>query len=97
MKALKVIGIIIGLLGLAVFVFWFGWLRAPATPEEVCAHLQAIASKEAGMPAPMDPRCPDRMKPPEFGRVPYVKQLKCIMAAGTLKEVKECDGRRSSL
>ncbi len=49
MKALKVIGIIIGgligLIGLAAFVFWLGWLRAPA-PEEICAHLQEITTKE---------------------------------------------------
>ncbi len=98
MKALKVIGIIIGglvgLIGLAAFVFWFGWLRAPA-PEEICAHLQEITTKEAGRPVPADPRCPDRMKPPEFGRINYVKQVKCVMAAGTLKEVKDCDNRRN--
>jgi hypothetical protein len=96
MKALKIIGIIIGgligLIGLAAFVFWLGWLRAPA-PEEVCAHLQEIATKEAGTPAPVDPRCPDRMKPPEFGRINYVKQMKCVMAASTLKDVKACDNR----
>lgn len=94
MKALKIIGIIIGgligLLGLAAFVFWIGWLRAPA-PEEVCAHLQEIATKEAGVAVPPDPRCPERMKPPQFGRINYVKQLKCVMAASTLKDVKECD------
>jgi hypothetical protein len=100
MKALKVIGIVIGvlvgLIGLAAFVFWFGWLRAPA-PEEICAHLQEIATKEAGTPAPVDPRCPERMKPPEFGRINYVKQVKCVMAAGTLKDVKACDSARRSL
>jgi hypothetical protein len=100
MKALKVIGIIIGgligLIGLAALVFWLGWLRAPE-PEAVCAHLQEIASKEAGRPAPVDPNCPARMKPPEFGRINYVKQMKCVMAASTLKEVKDCDSSRRSL
>jgi hypothetical protein len=31
------------------------------------------------------------MKPPQFGRINYVKQVKCVMAASTLKDVKECD------
>jgi hypothetical protein len=96
MKALKVIGMIIGgligLIGLAALVFYLGWLRAPA-PEEVCAHLQEITTKEAGVAVPPDPKCPDRMKPPEFGRINYVKQMKCVMAASTLKDVKACENR----
>lgn len=100
MKALKVIGIIIGglvgLIALAGFVFWIGWLRAPA-PEDVCAHIQELATKEAGRSVPVDPNCPARMKPPEFGRINYVKQMKCVMAAGSLKEVKDCESSRRSL
>ena len=98
MKALKVlgkvIGALVGLIAIAAFVFWFGWLRAPA-PEEVCAHMQAIATKEAGRAVPADPACPSRMKPPEFGRINYVKQMKCVMDASTLKDVKACENRRS--
>ena len=40
-KILKGLGLLVALLGLAVLVFWVGWLRAPAQAE-VCAHIREL-------------------------------------------------------
>jgi hypothetical protein len=92
-KALIVVGSLLGLLGGAVFVFWFGWLRAPA-PEEVCTNVSGVMQKELGaVPKGFEADCVRRMQPPEFGRVPYVKQMKCLRDAKTSKEIQACEGK----
>lgn len=95
MKALKILGYIFGAIALAVFVFWFGWLRAPSA-EDVCDNVAAILKKEAGaeMPAELRKECVAQYgKAPEFGRVPWVKQLKCVRDATTSKELDACGKR----
>ncbi len=95
MKALKILGFIFGAIGLAVFVFWFGWLRAPAA-EDVCDNVAKILKKEAGseMPPELRKECiAEYSKAPEFGRVPWVKQLKCVRDAGSMSELEGCSKR----
>jgi hypothetical protein len=93
MKALKVLGFIFGAIALAVFVFWFGWLRAPAA-EDVCDNVAKILKKESGseMPAEFRKECVAQYsKEPEFGRVPWVNSLKCIRDAEDSKALEACD------
>jgi hypothetical protein len=93
MKALKVLGFIVGAIGLAIFVFWFGWLRAPAA-EDVCDNVAKLMKKESGaeMPAEFKKECiAVYSKEPEFGRVPWVKQLKCIRDAETSADLDKCE------
>lgn len=95
MKALKVLGYIVGAIGLAIFVFWFGWLRAPAA-EDVCENVAKLMKKESGaeMGADFMKECIAVYgKEPEFGRVPWVKQLKCIRDAESMAELEKCEKR----
>jgi hypothetical protein len=95
MKALKVLGYIVGAIGLAIFVFWFGWLRAPAA-QDVCDNVAKLMKKESGsdMPAEFMKACIDEYaKEPEFGRVPWVAQLKCIEDADSLADLEKCEKR----
>lgn len=93
MKALKILGFIVGAIGLAIFVFWFGWLRAPAA-EDVCNNVGVVLKKETGqdMPAEFMKECITRYsKAPEFGRVPWVNRLKCIRDAKSTSEIEACE------
>ena len=96
MKALKILGFFFGAIGLAIFVFWFGWLRAPAA-EDVCDNVAKVMKKETGTEVPdsFKKECVAvYSKAPEFGRVPWVKQLKCIRDAETGAQLEQCEKRR---
>jgi hypothetical protein len=96
MKALKVIGtvlgVLVGLIAVGVLAFWFFLLRAPS-PEEQCDHVLELMKKESG--AALTPKfrdeCIRMAQPPEFGRMPYAKRAKCRASAATLAEAKACD------
>lgn len=93
MKALKIIGGIFGVLGLAVFVFWFGWLRAPAA-SDVCDNVVKVMKKETGSDAPeaFVKECIARYsREPEFGKMPWVKRLKCVRDADSINAMKTCE------
>lgn len=97
MKALKILGGIVLTLGLAVGVFWFGWLRAPAA-DDVCNNMVAVTKKENGdkLPASAVDEIRDACmlvanKAPEFGRVKWVRQLKCIRDADSSKAIDACE------
>ncbi len=96
MKALKVLGVLFGMLGLAALVFWVGWLRAP-DGAEVCENVVRVMTQEAGKNVPDKIRaelakdCERRAKPPEFGRVPWVKQMKCMRDADTREALEACE------
>lgn len=92
MKALKVLGGIFGVILAAIFIFWFGWLRAPS-PEAVCENMSKIMKKEAGteMPAVEMQSCIQRLQPPEFGRLPYAKRMNCMEDAETFAELEKCE------
>ena len=97
MKIVKWIGIVfgglIGALALAAGVFYVGWLRGPS-PEEVCAHLAELGEHQhaAAMEA-----CVRDLQPPRFGKMNYVRQMKCLLDAETRQQISECttEGERS--
>lgn len=94
MKALKIVGAIVATIVAAVAVFYIGWLRPPS-PESVCDNVARIMKKEANVEMGEKDRaaCIRQMgTPPEFGRVPWVKQLKCIRDADTAKDLDACKG-----
>lgn len=96
MKALKIIGGIIGTIGLAIGVFYFGWLSPPSA-QAVCDNVSRIVKAESGadLPATEAASCVRRAStPPEFGRAVWVKQLKCMRDAKSSKEVDACSRRR---
>jgi hypothetical protein len=89
-KVLLVLGVLFGVLGAAVFVGWFAFLRAPE-PSEVCDNISSVMKKETGVvPKEFGSECVQRMQPPEFGRVPYAKQMKCLRDATSSKEISSC-------
>jgi hypothetical protein len=93
MKALKIIGFIFGAIAIAVIVFWLGWLKAPAA-EDVCDNVAKVLEKEAGakMPEELRKECiAQYSREPEFGKVPWVKRLKCIRDAESSKEMEQCE------
>lgn len=95
MKALKIIGGIIGAIALAIFVFWFGWLR-PAAPEDVCDNLAELTKKEMDIELPADAKkeCVARFsKTPEYGLLKWASQTKCVRDAESLDEVQKCEGK----
>jgi hypothetical protein len=94
MKALKVIGIILFVLGAAVLVFYLGWL-SPPSGDAVCDNLAAVAKKETNftMPATALAECKKQVStPPQYGRLPWVKQLKCLRDAKSKAEITACGG-----
>ena len=91
MKALKILGAIVAMIGLAVVVFYVGWLRAPSA-EEVCDNVTAVTKKETGVDMGEKGRsqCIRSAQPPEFGRIPWVSQMKCLRDAKSLDEIGKC-------
>jgi len=92
MKALKILGIIVGIIVVAAFVFWFGWLKAPAA-EDVCSNISSVMEKESG--AKLDDasmkECVTRYsRTPEFGLMPWTKKLKCLRDASSAAELDKC-------
>jgi hypothetical protein len=89
MKALKILAGTIATMLLAIAIFYVGWLRAPSA-DEVCDNLDAITRKETGTTFGAREECIRRAQPPEAGRVPWVKRMKCMRNAGSLKELEAC-------
>ncbi len=96
MKALKILGYIFGAIGLAIFVFWFGWLKAPDA-KDVCDNVGKVMKKETGaeVPAELMTQCvAEYSKAPEFGRLPWVNRLKCIRDADSMNAIEACEKKR---
>ncbi len=92
-KALLVLGSLFGLLVLAVAVFWFGWLAAPA-PEEVCANVSAVMKKDLGaVPKGFEQDCIKQTQRPSNGALPYATHMKCLRDAKSTKDIEACDKR----
>ncbi len=99
MKALKIIGIVlgslVGLLALAGGIFWIGWL-SPPSPESVCDNVARVTSAETGRPFPDRARaeCLEAAAtPPRFGRMPWVAELKCMRNAEDRSALAACRDR----
>jgi hypothetical protein len=106
LKALKIIGILIGslvtLIVVAAGIFYVGWCKAPS-PDEVCAHIQTLmaadlakATGSTGMKVdinkvfPLD-KCIERSKKGDMqGLLPYVAEMKCALKAESTDALKEC-------
>jgi hypothetical protein len=75
----------------AIAVFYLRWLKAPSA-EQVCDNLAAVTRKETGVElgSRMRDECIRDAKPPEFGRVPWVKRMKCLRDADSLKAIEAC-------
>jgi hypothetical protein len=96
MKALKIIGGIILTLALAVGIFWLGWLTPPSA-DDVCANVAQLTKKEKGveLPASVKEQCVRAAStPPKYGRMPWVKELKCMRDAESLSALDACGSRR---
>lgn len=91
MKALKILGGIVATIAVAILIFYLGWLRAPSA-DQVCGNLSALTKKETGIELPADEyaKCVRRAQPPEFGRVPWVKRMKCLRDADSVKALDAC-------
>lgn len=97
MKALKVIGIIVAVIGIAGFVFWFTMVRAPA-PEDVCAHLKDLMSQNAeskhlAEAFDMKECVEDHQKGKREGAFPYAKKMKCLAGLKDIKDMDSCAKR----
>lgn len=92
MKALKIIGFIFGTIGVAIFVFWFGWLRAPDA-KDVCDNVAKVMKKEGGtdMPEAFMKECvAEYSREPAFGMLPWVTKLKCVRDADSSAAMTQC-------
>jgi hypothetical protein len=91
MKALKILGGIVLTILLAIAIFYVGWFRAPSA-EAVCDNVAAVTKKETGVDLGAKERadCIRRIQPPDFGRIPWVKRVKCMRDAGSLAELEAC-------
>lgn len=100
MKALKIIGIIIGLLAVSAGAAWAAFLNAP-TEAEQCEHLSQLLEKKLPGFAASPPgkeflsTCPDKVKQGQLeSKVGYAKRAKCVMAAESFDAVEACDTRQ---
>jgi len=91
MKALKILGGIVVTIAIAVLIFYVGWLRAPSS-QVVCDNLAALTKKETGVELGTKEYadCVRHTQPPEFGRIPWVKRMKCLRDADSVKALDAC-------
>lgn len=102
--ALKVIGGVLATLFAAVAIFYFGWL-SPPSPESVCENVVKVSTAEleskggtpsAAMVETLQKECRAAAStPPEFGRGPWVKRLKCMRDAEDYAGLQSCEKIRS--
>ena len=73
---------LLGLVVVAIVVFWFGWVRAPS-PQAICQHKVDLVFATVGE---------DQREGAEAlaGQLVYARYAKCVMAAKTLDEAERC-------
>jgi hypothetical protein len=97
---MKIAGLVVLLLALALTGLWFLYVRAPE-PELVCEHKMAILLSEAGeQHGPAVENLLDQLKLKCVkdkrtllqlrGKVAYARQARCILEATTLSESERC-------
>ncbi len=98
MKALKILGGLVGALVAAVVVLWAMFLRAPSQ-EDMCTHLGDLMEKKTPGFLNSPPgeefkkSCPAQMRKGDMeGQVKYVKRTKCLMDADSMEGVDACRG-----
>ncbi len=102
--ALKVIGGIFATLIAAVAIFYFGWLSPPSA-DSVCdnvvkltvAELESKGAKaDDAAKKSLEAKCTKvATTPPEFGKGPWVKRLKCMRDAEDFAALEKCEDIRS--
>ena len=102
--ALKVMAGIFATLLAAVAIFYFGWL-SPPSPESVCENVVEVSKAEleskggnpsADIVGTLEKECMKAAStPPEFGRGPWVKRLKCMRDAENYAGLQACEEIRS--
>ncbi|MCR9159559.1 MAG: hypothetical protein ACE37F_04370 [Nannocystaceae bacterium] len=102
--ALKVLGGIFATLVAAVAIFYFGWLSPPSA-DSVCENVAEVSKAELeskgaeaseAMVATLEEACRKAATtPPEFGRGPWVKRLKCMRDAEDYAALQSCEDIRS--
>lgn len=102
-----VFGGLVGLIVVGGVVFYVGWLMPPsqesvcanAVPLLIEANEQRLnelpealrAEARAKAESEVKKACQESTEVPEFGRLPYVAQMKCMKRARSVAELKECD------
>lgn len=96
----KIAWVVLGLMTLATFVFWFGWVRAPS-PEQICQHkielvINTVGAEQAegaqALVSQLELNCVEaaneeiRLR----GKLVYADYAKCVMAATSLGEAERC-------
>ncbi len=102
--ALKVIAGIFGTLIAAVAIFYIGWLRPPSA-DSVCENVVTLSVAEleskGGTAGDADKKTLEAectriaTTPPEFGKGPWVKRLKCMRDAESFEALEACEDIRS--
>jgi hypothetical protein len=91
---------LLGLLVVAIFVFWLGWVRAPS-PHEICQHKVDLVFATVGeeqregaeaLAAQLEVKCVARAQEEIRlrGKLKYAEYAKCMMAATTLDDADRC-------
>jgi len=100
-----VFGGLIALIAVASGVFYVGWLKAPSQ-QEVCDNLVPIlmanTQKHAGLTDDMqkvvlqaakpelEKSCMESTAVPEFGKLKYATQMKCLKVAKSTEDIDAC-------
>lgn len=100
MKALKILGIIVGILTISAGGAWAAFLKAPSEADQ-CAHLAELLEKKLPGFAASPPgkefasSCVDKVKRGQLeSQVGYAKRAKCVMVASSFDAVEACDTRK---
>jgi hypothetical protein len=98
--ALKILGGIAATLVAAVVIFYVGWLSPPSA-DSVCDNIMRLTKAELaeGGAEPSDADLSqfrqaciaDVGKEPEFGRLPWVRRLKCMRDAENMDGLQACE------
>lgn len=97
---LKVSLALLALSVVAIFIFWLGWVRAPA-PEQVCKHKIELVIDTVGeqqtegadaLIGQLEAKCVSNVqrKIQLRGKLVYAKYAKCVMSATTLADAERC-------
>ena len=99
---MKVLSAVVLGLVIALFGFWWGWVRAP-NPDAVCDHIVAVtkgqaedrslqSSSEAALIEQMRTTCVKHKldKLQLRGRLVWASYARCVVGASTLAEINRC-------
>lgn len=90
MKVLEILGAAGLSVALGGLVFYWGWLKAPS-PREVCDNVARIR-RGTGLELSTQGRaeCERAAQPPDSGRVPWARQMRCMAEAKSEEALEAC-------